>query len=282
VEFVTIPAGGFHQGWEDGLPDARPRRHVWVDAFAIARHPVTNADYAAFLAATAAAPPPFWGDPRFADPEQPVVGVSWADAVAFCEWLAGESGEPHRLPREAEWERAARGGLDDARYPWGDDPPARWFGPVGGPLPAPPRVGQPPVNGFGLTDCSGVVHEWCLDWYAADAYRTGPERNPPGPPTGTRRVSRGGAWRHRDPWSPVAHRSSLPPDRRYSDYGFRVIRTGSSPVHPRRPHGWPAPAPSPVLPPGATPGRGHGSSPPPDPAAPGGSRIVGDSAMVSP
>ena len=84
------------------------------------------------------------------------------------------------------------------------------------------RVG----NGFGLTDLSGVVHEWCLDWHADGFYAVSPERNPPGPPTGSRRVSRGGAWRHPDPWSPVAHRSSLPPHLRYSDYGFRVVRAG--------------------------------------------------------
>lgn len=226
MEFVAIPAGWFWQGWAAGLPDARPPRRVWTDAVQMARHPVTNAAFAPFLRATGRPPPPFWSDPRFAHPEQPVVGVSWADAVAFCEWLSRETGQPHRLPTEAEWERAARGGLDGARYPWGDEPPARWFGSARGPLPAPPRVGQGPVNGFGLADLSGVVHEWCLDWYAPDAYAPGPAWNPTGPPAGTRRVSRGGAWRHQDPWSPVAHRSSLPPHLRYADYGFRVLRAG--------------------------------------------------------
>lgn len=226
MELVPIPAGWFQQGWTGGLPDARPPRRVWTDAVAMGRHPVTNAQFAPFLRATGCPPPPFWEDPRFADPGQPVVGVSWADAVAFCEWLGRETGRVHRLPTEAEWERAARGGLDGARYPWGHEPPARWFGPGRGPLPAPPRVGGPPANGFGLTDLSGVVHEWCLDWYAADAYAEGPARNPTGPPAGTRRVSRGGAWRHQDPWSPVAHRSSLPPHLRYADYGFRVVRAG--------------------------------------------------------
>jgi formylglycine-generating enzyme len=229
VELVDIPAGWFRMGGDGGLPDAQPVRRVWVAAFAIARAPVTNAEFGGFLDASGAPRPPFWTDPRFSDPQQPVVGVTWGEAVRFCAWLTGERGACHRLPSEAEWERAARGGRDDARYPWGDEPPAHWFGPRAGPLPAPPRVGRGPVNGFGLTDLAGVVHEWCLDWYAADAYSSEPVRAPTGPADGTRRVSRGGAWRHQEPWSPVAHRSSLPPELRYSDYGFRVAR-GAPPV----------------------------------------------------
>jgi formylglycine-generating enzyme len=224
VELVEIPAGWFQMGWTDGLPDARPAHSVWVGGFRMARTPIANAEFATFLEASGVAPPPFWADPRFSDPQQPVVGVTWTEAVDFCEWLTQERGALHRLPTEAEWERAARGGRDGERYPWGDEAPERWFGTPAGPLPAPPRVGQGPANGFGLTDLAGVVHEWCLDWYAADAYGPAPVRAPTGPPEGTRRVSRGGAWRHQEPWSPVAHRSSLPPGRRYSDYGFRVAR----------------------------------------------------------
>lgn len=217
VDLVPIPAGWFWMGWEHGLPDARPRRRVWVDAFALARGPVTRAEYARYLAATGAAPPRFLGDARFDDPRQPIVGVSWVEAVRYCEWLSRETGRLHRLPTEAEWERAARGGVEDARYAWGNERP-----PGAGALPAPPPVGAGPVNGFGLTNLAGAVHEWCLDWYADDAYARGPDRNPAGPPAGVRRVSRGGAWRHDDPWSPVAHRSSLPPHLAHSDYGLRV------------------------------------------------------------
>ena len=85
-------------------------------------------------------------------------------------------------------------------------------------------MGRTLANPLGLTDLSGVYHEWCADWYDDAYYLRSPAANPCGPESGERRVSRGGAWRHADPWSPVAHRSSLPPHLRYSDYGVRLVR----------------------------------------------------------
>jgi formylglycine-generating enzyme required for sulfatase activity len=212
VEFVLVAAGAFVMGWDGGAPCERPPHVVWVDAFLIARTPATTADFARYLSATGARPPRLWSDPRFADPAQPVVGLSWEEACAFAGWAGA------RLPTEAEWEKAARGGVAGQRYPWGDVRPEGRFE-------APPPVGSTPANPLGLTDLSGVCHEWCADWFGEGYYASSPARDPRGPAHGTRRVSRGGAWRHADPWSPVAHRSSLPPHLRYSDYGIRLARS---------------------------------------------------------
>jgi len=223
---ATIPGGWFVMGSESGQGNERPLHRVWVDRFAIGKYPVTNREYAEFLVATNHPAPPFWRDPIFSAVDQPVVGVSWNDAVDYCRWLSGCGGQEFRLPTEAEWERAARGGREGAAYPWGDEPP--WEKSLrgsnqgtGGPLP----VGANGANDFDLYDLSEGVHEWCSDWYDYDYYHYSPERNPRGASFGKRRSSRGGSWRHRVPFSRCAARSSLPPDFHYSDYGFRLAVT---------------------------------------------------------
>jgi sulfatase modifying factor 1 len=208
-------------GSDDGQPDERPVREVWLDAFAIAVLPVTNAQYAAFAADTGAPTAALLGDPRFALPRQPVVAVRWFDAVAYCAWLSARTGARWRLPTEAEREKAARGGVDGRRYPWGDGAPPAAIAPAAG-LTAPPCVALAHPNGYGVCHAGDLVHEWCSDWYAPDWYHHAPARNPTGPASGTRRVSRGGSWRHQVPFSRCAARSSLAPERTYADYGFRV------------------------------------------------------------
>lgn len=209
-------------GSEAGRDDERPVHEVAVAPFEIGRTPVTCREYAAFLAEGRAAPPPWWLVPAYSGPDQPVVGVTWWEAVAYAEWLSRLMGGTWRLPSEAEWERAARGGLPSAPTAWGEALPA---GEVPtGPLEAPWSVGHGTPNGFGLMDAGTVVHEWCSDWYRPDAYQPAPPATPPGPDRGPRRSSRGGSWRHRVRWSPPSARSSLPPGFRYADYGFRVVR----------------------------------------------------------
>lgn len=222
---VRIPGGVFLMGSADGRENERPIHRVWVDGFELASVTITNRMYGAFLEATGHEPPGAWGDPLFSDPDQPVVAVSWFDAAAYCEWLARETGRPYRLPTEAEWERAARGGLEAKKYPWGDEfPPASKHYSRGWQTDRPERVGLFEPNAFGLYNMADNVHEWCSDWYQADYYAVSPERNPAGAPVGVRRASRNGSWRHHVKICACAARSSLEPHRRYTDYGFRVAR----------------------------------------------------------
>ena len=163
--------------------------------------------------------------------DHPAVHVSWNDAVAYCRW-AGK-----RLPREAEWEFAARGGLEQKRYPWGDEltPGGQhrcniWQGDFPGHNTvedgyagtAPARSFQP--NGYGLSNMAGNVWEWCADWFSRDFHRRGPRVNPSGPPKGADKVIKGGSYlchasycnRYR-----VAARSSSTPDSSTGHVGFR-------------------------------------------------------------
>lgn len=208
-------------GDDAGRPDERPAHRVTLSVFRIAVLPVTNEDYAAFLAARAGEAPRFWDDPAFNHSRQPVVGISWYEATAYCDWASLVQGVGVRLPAEAEWEKAARGGLDGAAYPWGDEP----FDGSGGRFrqDATWQVGAAPPNGYGIIDIGFNIHEWCSDWYDPGYYAVSPTDDPPGPSTGERRASRGGAWRHAIKVSRCSARSSIPPDYRYNDYGFRVV-----------------------------------------------------------
>ena len=221
---AVSPSGEFLMGSREDRDEEHPVHRVWVDEFEMAIYQVRNLDYMQFVRQTGHVPPPLVSDPAFCNPDQPVVSVSWFDALAYCEWLSKVSGRRYRLPTEAEWERAARGGREGGRYPWGEDAPeslpdyaSRW---KTGPEP----VGLYSPNPLGVYNLGENVHEWCSDWFDPDYYAVSPYRNPQGPVRGGRRASRGGAWRHHIKVSRCAARSSIPPDFQYADYGFRVVR----------------------------------------------------------
>lgn len=225
---IRIPEQWFRMGCETGRDDEKPVHRVWVDSFELAAFQVTNAEYQCFLLATSNSAPPCWVDSNFNHPKMPVVAVSWNEAAAYCDWLSGAAGKRYRLPTEAEWECAARGGTKGSAYPWGDSPPEllpdyanRW---KSGPEP----VGLYAPNAYGLYNMGDNVHEWCSDWYDANYYQCSPERNPQGPTDGTRRASRGGSWRHHIKVSRNAARSSIPPEFQYADYGFRIASSPAS------------------------------------------------------
>ena len=225
MDTVPVPGGEFAMGSLEGRPDEQPVRCVTVSAFRLGRTPVTNRQYGPFLAdGGAAETPPWWRDPAFSSPDQPVVGITWFEAMAFAEWLGCRLGGRWRLPSEAEWERAMRGGLPGAATAWGASIPSGEVPTAS--IPGPWPVGKGTPNLFGLLDPGTVVHEWCLDPYRpygdADSVARGETGSPAHLPE--RRASRGGSWRHRQRWSPPSARSSLPPGMRYADYGFRVLR----------------------------------------------------------
>jgi formylglycine-generating enzyme required for sulfatase activity len=206
-------------GSETGRPDEQPVHAVEVEPFRMATTPVTVRHYAVFLAQGPVDAPPWWDDPDFHDPDQPVVGVSWFDAVAFAAWLGAASGDAWRLPTEAEWEWAALGGQEGAATAWGASLPPNEV--PDGDLRGPWRVGRGTPNAYGLCDMGTIVHEWCLDEYR----RYGPSvERPSEREVILRRSSRGGSWRHKQRWSSPSARSSLPPESRYADYGFRLVR----------------------------------------------------------
>ena len=211
-ETVPIRSGSLETLERDGSV-----RRVEIAPFRLGRTPVTNREYAEFLAGGRAPAPPWWNDPSFCAPRQPVVGVTWDETAAYCAWLGRTVGWRWRLPTEAEWELAASGGLVRPKTAWGDEIPPGEI--PEGPLAGPWEVGRGTPNAYGLCDMGTIVHEWCLDRRESDKAAAPDSRDAP-----RRRASRGGSWRHRVRWSSPSARSSLPPDYRYSDFGFRVLR----------------------------------------------------------
>jgi formylglycine-generating enzyme len=249
---VRIPAGEFLMGTADGAPDERPVHRVFVGEFSLGRFPVTNEDYARFVRATGHAAPslhhlplvagggrdamfrqlsaPYvWddGSPPKNLVTHPVVLVGFEDAEAYCRWLSESLGRVVRLPTEAEWEKAARGGNEGRRYPWGeefdaalcnflDDPEAK-----GGRGTKP--TGTYPPNDYGLSDIAGNVWEWVSDWYNADYYGSGEMIDPRGPGAGRMRVVRGGSWVSHDvQMLRCGYRHKVPPDTYAYSIGFRI------------------------------------------------------------
>lgn len=231
TDMVLIPAGTFRMGsydTPDGMPiygDELPDHYVTIsNSFYMDTHEVTNAQYAEFLIATGRQAPLYWNDPRFNDPNKPVVGVTWEDAVAYCNWVG------KRLPTEAEWEMAARGGQVSREFPWGNTIDRRYgnFASVEGPDvwydTAPIRSFLP--NDFGLFDMIGNAYEWCSDYYDFSYYSETPSVDPQGPsdPQPTR-VIRGGSCY--DGFFPSylrhATRFSYDPNTRDGIIGFRCV-----------------------------------------------------------
>ena len=225
---IYVPGGEFVMG-SDEFSVERPPHLVRVSPFWMGRTAVSNAQYRRFLAETDAQPTEYDNQPLYSDPDQPVVGVTWDAAAAYCRWAGG------RLPREAEWEFAARG--SDARmYPWGDAEPTEElavYGRIFGKGGRPQAVGTTPgdLSPFGILDMAGNVMEWCSDWfgpYPADA--EWPLVDPVGPAEGTKRIMRGGCWNFQAFALRLTHRwPTMPQLQRGTEHcGLRLVVDASN------------------------------------------------------
>jgi len=254
-ELALIPSGDFLMGSEDAEEDERPVHRVHVDDFLMGVQPVTNADYSRFVHDSGHRTPAIYelpivvkaggaerersfrqsggpyvwedGHPSTERADHPVTLVRYDDAVAYCTWLAAATGKPFRLPTEAEWEKAARGGAESKRYPWGDRLDRNMANFLVDPAQRPTQGTTPcrsyPANGYGLFDMAGTVWEWVSDWYDPRYYGASPARNPIGPQNGYLRILRGGSWLVADVrMLSCSHRHKVPPDTYSYAIGFRV------------------------------------------------------------
>jgi formylglycine-generating enzyme len=252
---ARIPAGEFIMGSDDGDEDEKPVHSVLLDEFSIAIVPVTQRQYVRFVRETGHRAPAIYELPlivsntgrdrervfrRLSGPyvwadstppperlDHPVTLVRWEDAIAYCRWMSESTGRNVRLPTEAEWEKAARGGLDRCRYPWGNelDPLRANF--LTDPTQKMARGTTParafPPNDYGMYDVAGNVWEWVADWYSADAYKNRNSKNPTGPAEGRLRIIRGGGWPVSDTrMLTCAHRHEVPADTYSYSIGFRI------------------------------------------------------------
>ncbi len=217
LDMALIPSGGFFMGSPagEGGDDESPRREVYLGAFSMDRREVTAGDYRVFAAATGR---PMPEQPEWSASSYPVVNVDWSDASAYCEW-AGK-----RLPTEAEWEKAARGG-SLTRYSFGDDEGKlgeyAWYHANSEGRIHP--VGLKKPNQYGLYDMAGNAWEWVADRYGMNYYREAPSENPKGPGAGAQRVQRGGSCSFFDVSPRPGDRGSGVPTYKSPRGGFRCV-----------------------------------------------------------
>jgi formylglycine-generating enzyme required for sulfatase activity len=222
-EMIEVKGGSFVMGDESGDKDEKPAHEVQVNTFRIAKTETTVRQWRTFCTATKRAMPeaPWFG----LKDDHPIVNISWDDAIAYCRWLSTKDNKHYRLPTEAEWEFAARGGSKSKGYAYsGAKRPdsIAWFSSrSSGTMP----VAQKLPNELGLYDMTGNVWEWCSDWYDAGYYTLKVKDNPPGPSRvlGSKFYTlRGGAWDIGARNSRNTYRNPLSPTSRNHNKGFRV------------------------------------------------------------
>lgn len=238
---VLVPGGEYEMGSRKSLMEAQmdpmdilnPDRHmlgpedpahiVDIDPFYIDMHEVTNADYKNYMEITGYEKPDFWNNPEFNDPRQPVVGVSWKDAINYCVW------KKKRLPTEAEWEKASRG-KRPVKYPWGDDAPTGQMANFNEEHKKPLPVGsfEAGKSDYGVYDLSGNVAEWINDHHWALYYMFSSKKNPKGAKSGPYKGVRGGHWKSNAEDIRLTYRNASAPNAKKETIGFRCAADAKS------------------------------------------------------
>jgi formylglycine-generating enzyme required for sulfatase activity len=225
LKYVWVDPGTFTMGCSAGdnecLESEKPAHQVTISrGFWIGQTPVTVGAYLRFTGSNGRKMPPAPNFNRgWADENMPIVNVTWTEAQAYCGWIGG------RLPTEAEWEYAARGGSSDSRY--GNLDEIAWYNNNSGRQTH--AVGQKRANGSGLQDVLGNVWEWCNDWYDDHYYPSSPAQDPPGPGAGQFRVLRGGSWSSYFRLVRLSYRFRVYPNVRITDLGFRCTGEAGNP-----------------------------------------------------
>lgn len=238
---VRIPAGSFEMGTNSDRRYETPAHTLEMHSFEIGAYEVTNEEFEAFIDDTHYKTEPetrnssiTWRSYFTEGREKyPVVLVSWHDANNFCKWISSKTGDTYRLPTEAEWEYAARGGLVGKDYPWGDTISAEQANYdaegtrkvlIGIALDYIRHVGSYKPNSFGLYDVAGNVWEWCSDWFGERYYSISPDTSPKGPEVGIFKVMRGGSWMDPAELCRVTNRGYNSVNYSAPFVGFRVVR----------------------------------------------------------
>ena len=223
---IYIPAGTFLQGSKQNLKfpptNENPQRKVSLDGFLIDKTLVTNRMYRSCMAANQCSAIINNGteNQNFTSGgalDLPAVYVTWFNAQKYCTWVGGS------LPTEAQWEKAARGSGAARIYPWGDQDPNPSMLNFNSLLGITTISGSYPTGAspYGVLDMAGNVRQWVADWYQSDYYSVAPDRNPPGPATGTTKVLKGGGWNDPANYVRISSRLEHPPSSPGSNRGFR-------------------------------------------------------------
>jgi len=230
-EMVFVEGGSFTMGSKDGNDDEAPEHKVKVSNFFIGKYEVTVAEYREFCKATNHLMParPKWGE----SDKYPITSINWFDANAYCKWLSTKTGKKFRLPTEAEWEYAARGGTKSKKFIYSGSNNADdvcWYDETTEEQ-GPKEVGKKKANELGIYDMSGNVWEWCSDMYDTKYYSKSALENPKGatPTAGVAeedlyRVVRGGSWYYDVDYSRVTARDGPKASFSNPNYGFRIVQ----------------------------------------------------------